>query len=316
MRKPTIEDLTQRWLSCLDAVRRGRATLTQREQELREAAHALGEVVAPNDMEPGEKIAVWVRFNRKQEGLVVVELTGLAGDRYKLEMRQRRQEPAEPAKPEAGPSAEDATNEECPEDCVCTACREGRKKYYSDAKDPPHMGLIAIINGWDVEVKGMPVGRSLDEVRRIALKISNHTGQPAEQWEIRDETGQLLDPAQSIAETGWKPNERFFLTLKMGAGGAIDPTELAGDKVKRLLKDTIDGLRKDQPDLKAMMIPLAVAEAWLDHLRSRQTTHGVSEEMWEQQLIAFGAKLCDLAGAPYRVQNGKLKVGMWPHVAP
>lgn len=78
--------------------------------------------------------------------------------------------------------------------------------------------VIFIINGEDVAVaarKDEPFTATIQD----ALKKSQNTGRPFDAWEFRDLDGKLLDPDQTPTAYGVARGERFFLTLKVGAGG-------------------------------------------------------------------------------------------------
>ena len=79
--------------------------------------------------------------------------------------------------------------------------------------------LIFIINGEDFDVEA-----HLDEVLSAAVEKALHksrnTGRPADEWEVRNAEGVLLEQARTIAELGLKNRERLFLSLRVGAGGS------------------------------------------------------------------------------------------------
>lgn len=85
---------------------------------------------------------------------------------------------------------------------------------------PNPLSLVFIINGEDVPVKTNPHA-PLQAARAKALAESGNTGRPPEEWEIRSESGMLLDPNQTPEDLHLKENTRLFLTLKVGAGGQI-----------------------------------------------------------------------------------------------
>jgi len=84
--------------------------------------------------------------------------------------------------------------------------------------NPNNLALVFIINGEDVWVKTNPHA-PLHAARAKALAESNNTGRPPEEWEIRSESGALLDPGATPEDLHLKENTRLFLTLKVGAGG-------------------------------------------------------------------------------------------------
>lgn len=76
-----------------------------------------------------------------------------------------------------------------------------------------------VVNGQPVEVKVGPY-EEIGEVVQYALKASGNSGQSAERWELRDESGQPLDTGKKIGALGIKPGATLFLNLKAGVGGS------------------------------------------------------------------------------------------------
>ena len=64
------------------------------------------------------------------------------------------------------------------------------------------------------------VDEQVDEVVARALKESGNSGQPLDSWELRDETGQIIDFGRKFRELGIKGGAKLFLNLKAGVGGA------------------------------------------------------------------------------------------------
>jgi hypothetical protein len=54
---------------------------------------------------------------------------------------------------------------------------------------------------------------------RAALDASNNTARPLEDWELRDDSGRLLDRVTSAAENQVAEGAHVFITLRLGAGG-------------------------------------------------------------------------------------------------
>lgn len=75
--------------------------------------------------------------------------------------------------------------------------------------------VIFIVNGEDVLVK-RDFAAPLKEARDDALRESHNTFHPGERWEIRNEKGELIDPDVFYPA---KQGEKFFLSLKVAAGG-------------------------------------------------------------------------------------------------
>lgn len=79
--------------------------------------------------------------------------------------------------------------------------------------------ITIIVNGQPVEVKvGLDeqIGEAVDD----ALKDSGNSGQPAERWELRDESGRPIDTGQKIGAAGIMAGAKLFLNLKAGVGGS------------------------------------------------------------------------------------------------
>lgn len=82
------------------------------------------------------------------------------------------------------------------------------------------MRIVFIINGEDVPVDCAP-WTALATARAWATEESHNTGRPAEDWEIRDERGNRLDPTRRVGVCNFRDRERLFLTLGIGVGGSL-----------------------------------------------------------------------------------------------
>jgi hypothetical protein len=78
--------------------------------------------------------------------------------------------------------------------------------------------LIFIINGQDYPTHVDPRLPLSIGVQRV-LQESGNTGRPADEWEVRDAAGVLLETNRSPHELGLHDGTRLFLSLKVGAGG-------------------------------------------------------------------------------------------------
>ena len=58
-----------------------------------------------------------------------------------------------------------------------------------------------------------------------ALRQTENSGQPPENWELRDADGTLLDLNKKIGDYGFQDKTRLFLSLKAGVGGHGNVTE-------------------------------------------------------------------------------------------
>jgi hypothetical protein len=52
-----------------------------------------------------------------------------------------------------------------------------------------------------------------------ALDASNNMTRPLEEWEMRDDSGRLLDRVTSASENQIAEDAHVFTTLRLGAGG-------------------------------------------------------------------------------------------------
>lgn len=85
----------------------------------------------------------------------------------------------------------------------------------------PHhhqVSLAVIVNGQPVEVKAAP-DSTLRHVAEKALHESGNSGQPLDNWELRDAAGQILDWNRSVEHYHLADGAKLFLNLKAGVGG-------------------------------------------------------------------------------------------------
>lgn len=82
-----------------------------------------------------------------------------------------------------------------------------------------HFDITIVVNG---KPEQLPVSldEQIEEVVKTALKRSGNSGQPAKQWELRDEAGQILDTSKTIGALDIKAGAKLFLSLKAGVGGS------------------------------------------------------------------------------------------------
>ena len=89
---------------------------------------------------------------------------------------------------------------------------------------PKKISITVVVNGQPTVVDAFendPVGAIIP----IALHQTENSGQPAENWELRDADGNLLDLHKTIGDYGFPPKVRLFLNLKAGVGGLNNTTE-------------------------------------------------------------------------------------------
>lgn len=79
--------------------------------------------------------------------------------------------------------------------------------------------LAVIVNGQPTVVEAN-VNAPLETVIPRALEQTGNTGQPPENWELRDAQGTLLDTSKKIASFDFPPDVQLFLNLKAGVGGS------------------------------------------------------------------------------------------------
>lgn len=87
-----------------------------------------------------------------------------------------------------------------------------------DNKNPNEIMLTVVVNGRETEVTAnahAPIQTIIPE----ALRETDNTGQPPENWELRDEPGNLLDHHRKIEDFHFVSGTKLFLSLKAGIGG-------------------------------------------------------------------------------------------------
>jgi hypothetical protein len=78
--------------------------------------------------------------------------------------------------------------------------------------------LVVVVNGTPTVVTAN-LNAPLHSIIGKALEQTNNSGQPAENWELRDGAGQILDPDAKIGTFGFSSDTRLFLNLRAGVGG-------------------------------------------------------------------------------------------------
>lgn len=78
--------------------------------------------------------------------------------------------------------------------------------------------LTVIVNGQPTEVTAEST-TPLHVVIVRALEQTGNQGQPPAKWELRDASGVILDPQQTVGDYGFVSGTRLFLNLKAGVGG-------------------------------------------------------------------------------------------------
>ena len=80
------------------------------------------------------------------------------------------------------------------------------------------INLQVVVNGSLIVVEAN-LNAPLHSIIGKALERTDNSGQPAENWELRDGAGQVLDPDAKIESFGFDTDTRLFLNLRAGVGG-------------------------------------------------------------------------------------------------
>ena len=80
------------------------------------------------------------------------------------------------------------------------------------------IALTVVVNGQPTAVD-TPTDVPLGTIIRTALSQTENTGQPPQNWELRDADGNLLDLDKQIEDYPFTDKTRLFLNLKAGVGG-------------------------------------------------------------------------------------------------
>ena len=80
------------------------------------------------------------------------------------------------------------------------------------------ISITVVVNGQPTVVDAIG-DASLSTIIPDALRQTENSGQPPENWELRDADGTLLDLDKKIEDYGFPPKVRLFLNLKAGVGG-------------------------------------------------------------------------------------------------
>lgn len=78
--------------------------------------------------------------------------------------------------------------------------------------------LNVIVSGTPTEVR-VNTNAPLHVAAKRALQQTGNEGRPLEDWDVKDEAGNLLDPDKKIEEYGLAEGATIFLSLKAGVGG-------------------------------------------------------------------------------------------------
>ena len=81
-----------------------------------------------------------------------------------------------------------------------------------------HIDIEVIVNGQPTTIRANK-NAPLRSIIGQALALTGNSGQPPENWELRDASGVLLPLDQKIESFNFPPNVKLFLNLKAGVGG-------------------------------------------------------------------------------------------------
>lgn len=97
------------------------------------------------------------------------------------------------------------------------------------------INLTVVVNGEPTVVAAQP-NAPLRTVVAKALSQTHNTGQPPDQWELRNEGGVLLDLGQKIELFGFAAGTTLFLNLIAGVGGEAESVSQFTDPAVSLAK--------------------------------------------------------------------------------
>lgn len=80
------------------------------------------------------------------------------------------------------------------------------------------LAITVVVNGQPTVVEAEPEA-PLKTIIPKALEQTGNTGQPPDNWELRDAAGVELDVNIKIEDYHFPPDVRLFLNLKAGVGG-------------------------------------------------------------------------------------------------
>jgi hypothetical protein len=78
--------------------------------------------------------------------------------------------------------------------------------------------LTVVVNGQPTQVVASEEAVLL-MVPEKALEQTGNTGQPPENWELRNASGVELDVHKKVEDYHFEPHTQLFLNLKAGVGG-------------------------------------------------------------------------------------------------
>ena len=83
---------------------------------------------------------------------------------------------------------------------------------------PKKISISVVVNG-QLTVVDATEDEPVGDIIPGALRQTGNSGQPPDNWELRDADGILLDLSKTIGDYGFDDKVRLFLNLKAGVGG-------------------------------------------------------------------------------------------------
>lgn len=78
--------------------------------------------------------------------------------------------------------------------------------------------LTVVVNGTPTTINASP-HEKLGEIRTEALEKSKNLAQPPDNWEIKNEAGDVLNPAKTVGDYHLTDDDILFLSLAAGVAG-------------------------------------------------------------------------------------------------
>jgi Protein of Unknown function (DUF2604) len=81
-----------------------------------------------------------------------------------------------------------------------------------------NIDVTVVVSGQPVRLQ-VNVHQTVEHLIHAALQESSNKGQAPSEWELRTESGTLLNPSARIADVGLAEGVTLFLNPRAGAGG-------------------------------------------------------------------------------------------------
>jgi hypothetical protein len=86
-------------------------------------------------------------------------------------------------------------------------------------KKEKDLDLLVSVNGDPAITITAKPNNHLEKLIPLALDASGNVGRPPEDWDLKNEAGDVLDLKKKIEEFGFASGTLLFLTLKAGEAG-------------------------------------------------------------------------------------------------